>query len=155
MEQSRLGSTTSESENMNSGANERKAEQEKSADQQLVADQLMAALASGNLDHLAQAREAFLKKSPAEPKAARQTTISSEPPAPVSDRVADLELSLERRATPRGAEHQFVAVDQLRQEEEELERVEAELDRRRAEVAAAKKKAEDEAKRRAFEETKS
>src|SRR4029453_13512975 len=36
--------------------------------QRMIADRLLAALASGNLDHLAQAREAFLKEAPAAKK---------------------------------------------------------------------------------------
>src|ERR1051325_4908374 len=124
MEQSPLGSTTSESENINGSPRERKANMDKSADSQMVADQLMAALASGNLDHLAQAREAFLKRSPAAPEEPARSKVSSEP-APTINRTVDLEASLERRTKPRNAAHEFVAVDQLRHEEEELRRVEA------------------------------
>src|SRR6478736_4817810 len=127
MEQSSLGSTTSESENSNGSVREPKADMDKSADPQVMADQLLAALASGNLDHLAQAREAFLKQSSDSPKAAAEPKVSSHASAP--QRSADLEASLERPAKPRNVEHQFAAVDQLRQEEDELRRVEVELDR--------------------------
>src|SRR5262245_56491880 len=48
-----------------------------SANQRMIADRLMAALASGNLDHLAQARQAFLKEAPA----AKRQEPASTPPA--------------------------------------------------------------------------
>src|SRR6185369_1142242 len=105
MEQSSLGSTTSESENSNGSVREHKPDMDKSADPQLMADQLLAALASGNLDHLAQAREAFLKQSSDRPKPAAETKVSSPPPAPHLP--ADLEASLERPTQPRNAEHEF------------------------------------------------
>src|SRR5437762_5113910 len=139
MEQSPLGSTTSDPENINGNAQDRNAAQDEPADQRLVADRLLAALASGNLEHLAEAREEFLKSSSRPPKEAPHSRLSSEPSSPASQQPVNLAASIEHRTAPDSAEHSFVAVDQLRQEEEELRRVEADLERRRAEVAAAKK----------------
>src|SRR6478735_704423 len=93
MEQSSLGSTTSESEKSNGSVREHKPDMDKSADPQLMADQLLAALASGNLDHLAQAREAFLKQSSDSPKQAAEPKVSSQPPAPAPQRPAGWILS--------------------------------------------------------------
>ena len=70
MEQSPLGSTTSDPDKINGSVNDRTAEKDKSADQRLVADQLMAALASGNLDHRRK-REKFLKHSYGSPRKIR------------------------------------------------------------------------------------
>src|SRR2546430_12405395 len=131
------------------------------ANQRMVADRLLAALASGNLEHLAQARQAFIKQSPAEKKKDSQreplqTTApvhTNMPQQSAAEETADLAAALERRTSTRTVEHAFVAVDELRKEEEALRKAEAELERRRAEVQAAKKKAEDDAKRRAFEES--
>src|SRR6185369_10305733 len=100
MEQSPLGSTTSEPEKINGSVNDRNAEQDKPADQRLVADRLMAALASGNLDHLAQARAEFLKSSSAAPKEVPQSRLSSESPAPVRQHPVNLAASIEHRAAP-------------------------------------------------------
>src|ERR1043166_5048052 len=139
-----------------------------SGNQRMVADRLLAALASGNLDHLAQAREAFLKESPPSRKPAasvpaRETTapvrrerIAKEPPVDNSDFAVptDLEARLERRAAPRTSESLFAPVDELREVEEEIKQAEAELERRRNEVQAAKRRAEEDAKRRAFEQAK-
>src|SRR5882762_6684760 len=104
--------------------------------QRMVADRLMAALASGNLEHLAQARQAFLNEGDTEPE---QTS-------------ADLAAQLERRSQARPLEPAVIADDDLRTEEEALKQAELELERRRAEVQAAKKKAEAEAHLRAVEE---
>ena len=104
MEQSPLGSTTSEPEKINGTVNDHKPRQDKAADQQLVADQLLAALASGNLDHLAQAREAYLKQSTETPREAPQTKPITEPPATARTRPADFEEQIERPTTPRQAE---------------------------------------------------
>src|SRR5712691_662661 len=91
--------------------------------QRLVARQLMAALANGNLDDLAQARQAFLGE--------RET----------AETPSDLEARLERRSRAREMERSLAA-DDLRKEEEALKQAEQELERRRAEVQAARQKAE-------------
>src|SRR5689334_334092 len=161
MEHSSSGSTNTDPKQLNASGNAidvPAADADDVSNQRMVADRLLAALASGNLEHLAQARQAFLKEAPGEKQThahPRRSTAAPIEPVERSERdaLADLEALLERRTTPRTPEHNFVAVDELRKEEEELRRVEAELDRRRAEVAAAKKKAEDEAKRHAFEES--
>ena len=101
--------------------------------QRMVADRLMAALASGNLDHLAHARQAFLNEGHAD----------------AGQSPADLAAQLERRSKAGALEQAIVADDDLRAEEEALKQAELELERRRAEVQAAKKKAEAEAHRRA------
>src|SRR2546425_3119381 len=163
MEHSSSGSTNSDHKQVNASAGEnndtRPADANDVNNQRMVADRLLAALASGNLEHLAKARQAFLKQVPGD-KNKEVHPRSSNAPTPMKpiepatkETPSDLEASLERRTAPRTAEHDFVAVDELRKEEEELRQAEAELERRRAEVAAAKKKAEDEAKRRAFEES--
>src|SRR6266853_4254721 len=116
--------------NGNSGTND----VQDPSSQQMVADQLMAALASGNLDHLADARQAFLNEG----------RTNAEPTG------ADLETRLDRRSKMK----EFVPAvvgDDLRAEEESLRQAELELDRRRVEVRAAKKRAEAEADRRAIE----
>jgi len=130
------------------------------ANQRMVADRLLAALASGNLEHLAQARQAFIKSPGDQKKESQREPLQSTAPVATSvprrspaEDTADLAAALERRSAPRTVEHAFVAVDELRKEEEELRKAEAELERRRAEVQAAKKKAEDDAKHRAFEES--
>ncbi|MGZ8846203.1 MAG: hypothetical protein ACXW3C_07040, partial [Pyrinomonadaceae bacterium] len=116
-------------------------ESKDSANQRMIADRLMAALASGNLDHLAQAREAFLKQPPPAKKRERasEPATQAKDRAPVPTRAAetrkeiardkpeDLEALLERRTTPRTSDHLFAPVDELRKEEEELNRVEEEL----------------------------
>ncbi len=66
----------------------------------MVADQLMAALASGSLEHLADARQAFLNQG---------DPGSGENPA-------DLAAQLERRSGARAFEH--VAVNELRAEDD-------------------------------------
>src|SRR6476661_2852313 len=106
MEQSPLVSTTSEPEKINT-VNDHKPRQDKAGDQQLVADQLLAALASGNLDHLAQAREAYLKQSTEPRREAPQPKPTTEPPATARTRPADFEGSLERPTTPRQADRSF------------------------------------------------
>src|SRR2546421_4889340 len=122
-----------------------------SGNQRMVADRLLAALASGNLDHLAQAREAFLKEStssrksaPPTPKRETAPPVRRErmmQPSPVDNDAfeipSDLEARLERRAAPRTDENLFAPVDELRQVEEEITRAEAQLEKRRAEVQAA------------------
>src|SRR5436853_4152257 len=108
MEQSSSGSTNSKSKEVNEPAQGRngdagRLDSNDPANQRMVADRLLAALASGNLEHLAQARQAFIKQSPAEKKKDSQR----EPPqttAPVPTRVhqpsvedtADLAAALER-----------------------------------------------------------
>src|ERR1051325_9416238 len=159
MEQSSSGSPNSEGKRSKSPATDSK----EPANQRMIADRLLAALASGNLDNLAQARQAFLKQAPV--PAHTEAAPSHQSPAQVEESPVDftkyaakrapldLEAQLERRSTPRTSDHSFVPVDELRKEEEELRKAEAELERRRAEVAVAKKKAEEEAKRQAFEDT--
>src|SRR5215831_6104161 len=74
MEQSSSGSTNSDPKKINNSDSDREA---RSADayeapyQRMVADRLLAALASGNLEHLAQARRAFIKQ----PAANRKTEL--------------------------------------------------------------------------------
>src|SRR5215471_11262667 len=102
MEQSPLGSTPSESEKLKrpEGLHEDD-DPVKSADRRMVADQLLAALASGNLDHLAQAREKFLHQ----PATKLTSQPSPRPPAPAHDSITqsnpELTASLERRSTAR------------------------------------------------------
>src|SRR6478735_7354610 len=81
------------------------------SDHRMVADQLMAALSSGDLQHLAEARKAFLNEP--------STGSQREP--------ADLETQLERRARTRALEQAVVADDDLRAEEEALKQAELEL----------------------------
>src|SRR5437016_14237061 len=103
----------------------------KDAARRMVANRLLAALASGNLEHLEHAREAFLNQGRDEnpvPANGKLNTISKEE-APLGER------------------------DYLRKEEAALRQAELELEQRRAEVQAARKKAEAEADRRRLEET--
>src|SRR5258708_26263715 len=103
--------------------------------QRMVADQLMAALASGNLEHLADARQAFLNEGHAgSPQSA-----------------ANLEAQPERRSRARGFEHVSAANEELRAEEEALRHADLELERRRAEVQAAKRRAEADARQKIAE----
>ncbi len=102
--------------------------------EQIIADRLLAALSGGNLVHLEEARKAFVK------------------PEPTDQELADLAAQLERRSAPRDTGRPVVSDDQLRKEEEALNRAERELERRRAEVQAGKRKAEAETKRRAADE---
>src|SRR6266571_940663 len=165
MEQSSSGSTNSDDRPIKdspSGRNgdARAIDPNDSANQRMIADRLLAALASGNLDNLAQARKAFIKEPPVETPKQRPpkkpTLVKTASPKPTNvvafEPPADLEAQLERRSAPRAFEESFVDVDEFRKEEEELKHAEAELERRRAEVHAARRKAEEEAKRRAFEE---
>src|SRR5947199_3059979 len=102
---------------------------EKDAARRMVANRLLAALASGNLEHLEHAREAFLHQGRDEnpvPSNGKLNTISKEE-APLGER------------------------DYLRKEEAALRQAELELEQRRAEVQAARKKAEAEADRKAAE----
>src|SRR5436853_494308 len=135
MEQSSSGSTNSKSKEVNEPAQGRNGEAGRidSNDvnnQRMVADRLLAALASGNLEHLAKARQAFLKQVPGD-KNKEVHPRSSNAPTPMKpiepatkETPSDLEASLERRTAPRTAEHDFVAVDELRKEEEELRQAE-------------------------------
>src|SRR3954465_10207645 len=93
---------SSETEQINSpdSAPTRNAEHDDTSDQRQAADRLLAALASGNLDHLAQAREAFLGHPPAEGKKEPRPRCS-DPPAESFSVPADLSASLEHRAGPR------------------------------------------------------
>jgi len=116
--------------------NARPSDSKDPSSRRMVADELMAALASGNLEHLAQARQAFLNEGDADPPQSQ----------------GDLAAQLERRSQARPFEHAVVADDDLRAEEEALRQAELELERRRAEVQAAKKKAGAEVHRRAAEE---
>src|SRR5256714_6409604 len=146
MEQSSSGSTNSKSKEVTEPAQGRNGEAGRidandPANQRMVADRLLAALASGNLEHLAQARQAFIK-SPGDQKKESQRkplqptapVAASVPHRPSAEETADLAAALERRTAPRTVEHAFVALDELRKEEEELRKAEAELERRRAEV---------------------
>ena len=164
MEQSSSGSTK-ENKQINDAASGRngdagRIDSNDPANQRMVADRLLAALASGNLEHLAQARQAFIKQSPVEKKK-DSARASSQTTAPVrmnvphqssAEEAADLAAALERRTATRTVEKAFVPVDELLKQEEELKKAEQELERRRSEVQAAMKKAEDDAKRRAFQE---
>jgi len=95
-------------------------------DPEAVADKLLAALASGNFEHLEQARQAFV----AEPKV--ETIVAEKPLQPPVT---------------------FADTDEirLREEEEALRRAEQELEQRRAEVQAARKRAEEDARLRVIE----
>src|SRR5437764_6867834 len=104
--------------------------------EQIIADRLLAALSGGNLVHLEEARKAFVRPEPTK----------------TEQELADLAAELERRSAPRDTGRWVVSDDQLRKEEEALNRAERELERRRVEVQAAKRKAEAETKRRAAEE---
>src|SRR6185503_9737577 len=104
----------------------------------------------GNLEHLAKARQAFLKQTTGE-ETRRTTEAPKQAPAEVKYFPADLATELERREKARTTRQTEVPDGDLRYEEEQLRKAEAELERRRAEIQAAKRKAEDEAKRRAAE----
>src|SRR5438094_10033734 len=86
--------------------------------EQIIADRLLAALSGGNLVHLEEARKAFVKPEPTK----------------TEQELADLARQLERRSAPRDTGGPVVSDDQLRQEEEALNRAERELERRRAEA---------------------
>src|SRR4051812_21629679 len=162
MHQSSSGSTSSENKQNNKSnkadAFDETDESAESGHQRLITDRLLAALASGNLDNLAQARKAFLKQDSADAERDRVRDFHPAPGEPgkkmphsASEAPFDLEGKLERRSTGR-LDQSSRRVDDLRLEEEDLRRAEAELERRRTEVLAAKRKAEEEAKRKAFEE---
>src|SRR5438105_15170795 len=87
---------------------------------EMVADKLLAALASGNLEDLEQARKVFLAEPNIEPRASKPSV------KPSGSRPADEET-------------------RLREEEDALRKAEFELEQRRAEVQAARKKAEEDA----------
>src|SRR5258706_4609121 len=72
--------------------------------QRMVADQLMAALASGNLEHLADARQAFLNEG----------RTNAEPTG------ADLETRLDRRSKTKEFVAAVVVADDLRAEAESV-----------------------------------
>ena len=99
----------------------------KDAARRMVANRLLAALASGNLEHLEHAREAFLHQGQDENPAPSNGTL---------DTITQEEAPL-------------VEQDYLREEEAALRQAELELEQRRAEVQAARKKAEAEAERKA------
>src|SRR6266404_8426340 len=167
MEQSSSGSTNSEDKPIKdspSGRNgdARGIDPNDSANQRMIADRLLAALASGNLENLAQARRAFIKEAPVQtskqttpkkPKLVKKAAPTKPDNVIAFETPADLEAQLERRTASRGHDASFVNVDEFRKKEEELKNAEAELDRRRAEVQAARRKAEEEARRKAFEES--
>src|SRR5438105_13245218 len=139
MDQSSSGSTNSEDKPIKdapSGRNgdARGIDPNDSANQRMIADRLLAALASGNLENLAQARRAFIKETPVQtskditlkkPKLVKNAAptkpdnvIAFEPPS-------DLEAQLERRTAPRAYDASFINVDEFRREEEELRNAEA------------------------------
>ena len=93
--------------------------------ERMIADRLSAALASGNLDTLEQARQSFLDHHPAE-------NLAPSLPSPV-------------RTFGESEAERF------RQEAEALKAAERELDLRRAEVQAARKRAEERAQLQAAE----
>src|SRR6266478_4259585 len=95
----------------------------------MVANRLLAALASGNLEHLERAREAFLHQG------------QDENPVPSNGKLN----ANSREEAP------LVEQDYLGKEEAALRQAELELEQRRAEVQAARKKAEAEAERKAAE----
>ncbi len=121
MEQSSSGSTNSDDRPIKdspSGRNgdARAIDPNDSANQRMIADRLLAALASGNLDNLAQARKAFIKEAPVETPKQRPpkkpTLVKTASPKPTNvvafEPPADLEAQLERRSAPRAFEESFV-----------------------------------------------
>jgi hypothetical protein len=117
--------------------------------QRMVADRLLAALSGGNLESLANARQAFLKQRTTEPK--ESVAAPKQRSAENKRFPADLEAELELRSMARSTNQMTVPGNDLRKEEEDLKKAEAELERRRAEIQAAKRKAEDDARCRAAE----
>src|SRR5262245_39233706 len=67
------------------GRNGDTVDSKESTNQLMIADRLMAPLASGNLDHLAQAREAFLKQAPT----SKKKELTPEKPQPTRARVIE------------------------------------------------------------------
>src|SRR5438445_10746745 len=135
--------------------------------EQMIADRLSAALASGNLDTLEQARQSFLDHHPAEnlapPLPSPLTTsgeseaerLSEEAEAP---KAAERDLEL-RRAEVQAARQKAEERAQRQAAEAERQRIEAEAERRQledeqrlAELQAIRKAAEAEAKTRARRE---
>ena len=143
MEQSSYPPNSDPDQKRNLGKNGDSAKSKDPANQRMIADRLLAALANGNLDHLAQAREAFLKEAPAP----RKKEPAPPKPGPAKDRVPearkevvreaapDLASLLDRRTASRSPGHSFAPVDELRKEEEELKRAEAELELLESELA--------------------
>src|SRR5713226_3346133 len=110
--------------------NESNEQDSKDAARRMVANRLLAALASGNLEHLERAREAFLNQG------------QDENPVPSNGKLN----ANSREEAP------LVEQDYLGKEEAALRQAELELEQRRAEVQAARKKAEAEADHRRLEE---
>src|SRR5947207_3217372 len=114
MEQSSSGSTKENKQINDAG----RIDSDDPANQRMVADRLLAALASGNLEHLAQARQAFIKQSPIErkkdsqraPSQASAPVRTSAPQPSSAEKTADLAAALERRMVARTGENAFVAV---------------------------------------------
>src|SRR5881394_2588239 len=104
--------------------------------EQIIADRLLKALSGGNLVHLEEARRAFVKPEPTK----------------AEQELADLAAQLERRSAPRDAGRPVVSDDQLRKEEEALNRAEGQAAKRKAE-AETKRSAAEEAQRQLEEET--
>src|SRR5258708_12728113 len=101
----------------------------KDAARRMVANRLLAALASGNLEHLEHAREAFLHQGHDEspvPSNGKLNTISND-------------------------ESPLVEQDYLRKEEAALRQAELELEQRRPQLQPPRKKPEAEAQRQATE----
>src|SRR5260370_10381142 len=96
----------------------------------MVANRLLAALASGNLEHLERAREAFLHQG------------QDENPVPSNGKLN----ANSREEAP------LVEQDYLGKEEAALRQAELELEQRRADVQAARKKAAAEANHRRLEQ---
>src|SRR5215510_15273754 len=158
MEQSSLQSSNSPPNQKNRrDTNGDDVEAKELADQRTIADRLLAALAGGNLDHLARAREAYLQQ----PSTVTNRDSGPDSLGPVEcvtaikieaePEIIIVETVLDSPAAPLLPIDSLAAADVIREEEEELNRAEAELERRRAEIQAARRKSEDEAKRRAFE----
>src|SRR5713226_4699538 len=104
--------------------NESNEQDGKDAARRMVANRLLAALASGNLEHLEHAREAFLNQGRAENAAQPNGRLN------VSTKVESL-----KDAPPLSEQ------EHLRKEEAALRQAELELEQRRAEVQAARRKA--------------
>src|SRR5262245_45407123 len=113
MEQSSLppNSDPDQKSKLSSGRNgdARVNDSRETGNQRMIADRLLAALSSGNLDHLARAREAFLQQSPTaqnnEAPAEKPRQAKAHVPPAIPESVArlavDLEDVLERRSAPR------------------------------------------------------
>src|SRR5687767_2066638 len=100
-----------------------------------IADSLTSALENGDLDRLAKSRRAFQSERRTASRTADEWTLP------------DLDTMLERRNAQRSIDEAVISTtDDLRKEEESLRQAQEELERRRHEVEAAKRRAEDEAK---------